>query len=108
MTIVPVFSIGTFLNPIDTKTATMKTFTATPSSPSRVARQTVQNFEIMRPVSRLLLGVHELFAALGKWMRLIRAYNDLQRLDNTTLRDLGYRRGELDRVLDGHRPSLDR
>ena len=55
---------------------------------------------------RLLRRLFGLVEAVSDRMRLVRAYNDLQRLDNRTLRDLGYRRSELDRVLSGHRPGV--
>jgi hypothetical protein len=42
-------------------------------------------------------GISEMF-------RLVRAYNDLTRLDHGTLREIGGRRGELDRILGGHPP----
>ena len=48
--------------------------------------------------------IRGLFAGFGNGMRLIRAYNDLHLLNNSARRDLGYRRGELNRVLQGHRP----
>jgi len=39
-------------------------------------------------------------------MRLIRAHNDLHQLNNSARRDIGYRLGELDRVVQGHRPRM--
>ena len=91
-----------------TRIAIMKTCTATPHLSARVAEGTAQNNEIMRPIRALLHRIHGLLAALGNWMRLIRAYNELHRLNDNTLQDIGFRRGELDRVLNGHRPSSTR
>jgi hypothetical protein len=44
------------------------------------------------------------FHGISEMFRLVRAYNDLTRLDHVTLREIGGRRGELDRILGGHPP----
>jgi len=59
-------------------------------------------------LGRLLRRLFGLVETLSDRMRLVRAYNELQRLDNRTLRDLGYQRSELDRVLSGHRPRVSK
>ena len=67
-----------------------------------------KNHRATMPVTGLASPVMPLFHRLRlmvDWvcngMRLIRAYNDLKRLDNHTLRDICTRPGDLDRVLDG-------
>lgn len=49
----------------------------------------------------ILQRLRRLADAVTNFMRLIRAYNDLSRMNTSTLRDIGFRPGELDRVLDG-------
>jgi uncharacterized protein YjiS (DUF1127 family) len=75
-----------------------------PQLSARINDKTAPNYVIMRLIRILLYPIRGLFAGFGNGMRLIRAYNDLHRLNNSARRDLGYRRSELDRVLQGHRP----
>ncbi|MDX1483834.1 MAG: hypothetical protein R3229_05065 [Alphaproteobacteria bacterium] len=45
---------------------------------------------------------------ISETCRLVRAYNDLSRLDAATLRAIGAQEGELDRILSGGRPRKGR
>ena len=53
-------------------------------------------------------AVNAVFHGISEMFRLVRAYNDLARLDHGTLRAIGGRRGELDRILGGHPPRKTR
>ena len=85
----------------------MKTVTAMPQLPAQAGGKTVPSIGVIHPIRSLLRTLSGLWSAWRNGMRLIRAYNDLYRLNGSTLRDLGYRRGELDRVLNGHRPRTE-
>ena len=104
MTALPVFWDRIILALNDKQSATMKTDTAMPLI---LAEKGGENAKYGAKGNFLRALVHSLrgtIDALCNHMRLVRAYNDLNRLSDRTLRDLGIRPGELERVLNGRRP----
>lgn len=83
----------------------MKTLTPTQKTAARITSSAAQAVERKQSFLAVLRGMP---AAINRGMRLIRAYNDLDRMNIRTLQDLGTHYGELDRVLQGHRPRTDR
>lgn len=100
----PVFWVCTIKGPNGMEIEIMKTVTAIPQLSARAGGEIVQPIAILQSIRSHLRRIGGLWSAFSNGMRLIRAYNDLHRLNYSTLRDLGYRPGELDRVLHGHRP----
>ena len=86
----------------------MKTVTAMPKSLLGEVSETAPSLKLQFLVKSSIRYISQLIASLSAGMRLVRAYNELHRMNNSTLHDLGYRRGELDRVLAGHRPRNTR
>ena len=72
------------------------------ATPSRTSRATFPWFPAAR---HAVIGAAD---AISDFFRRARAYNDLSRMDSRTLRDIGCRRGELNRIIEGRPPRVYR
>jgi len=69
---------------------------------SRASRVTVPWFPAAR---HAVIGAAD---AISDLFRRVRAYNDLSRMDSRTLRDIGCRRADLNRIIEGRPPRVYR
>ena len=86
----------------------MKTLTPTQKNTARITSGNARNMGNKQVFPSLWRRLRDVPAAISRGMRLIRAYNDLDRMNTRTLQGLGRDYAELDRVLRGHRPRSSR
>ena len=80
----------------------MKTNAATTHFPHRNIKTATLQISPAQRLRALSQDIRQWVEAVTNFMRLVRAYNDLERLPARTLQDIGTRPGELDRILDGN------